>query len=67
MKSATRERIEEKKTIGGDQRHTTSTKKIEHKIRFQAIEMGGCIGINRNEGDTVNGSSLNVTRPQSGK
>ncbi|XP_031625836.1 ubiquitin domain-containing protein 1 isoform X1 [Contarinia nasturtii] len=28
--------------------------------------MGGCIGINRNDGDTANGSSLNVSRPLSG-
>lgn len=29
--------------------------------------MGGCIGMNRNDGDTANGSSLNVSRPLSGK
>lgn len=29
--------------------------------------MGGCIGIYRNEGDTINGSTTNVSRPASGK
>lgn len=31
------------------------------------MKMGGCIGVNRSDGDTANGSSLNVSRPISGK
>lgn len=28
--------------------------------------MGGCIGINRNDSDTINDSSTNMSRPASG-
>lgn len=43
--------------------------KNRSQIRFYTVEMGGCIGANRNtDGDNVNtGSSLTVSRPQSGK